>query len=277
MALNVDKLRNKLKSFDSNQKTLEFSKLLWKPKEGESTIRIVPYRPNGVEQDSPFIELKFYYGLGGGNYLAPITYGKPDPIQEVIETLRSSGSQEEKTIADKLNATSRTYVPIIVRGEEDQGVRFWGFGVTVYKQLLELMTNSKWGDITSLSEGNDLDIKFTKEGKKKNAQGKSFPETSLTPDPRKSQVCAPSNKALMEGIRTQLDINKVFPLKSYDELKAIVEKWLNPEDDQNPSVADQEAAATTAAASQSETATATPATTEAAVEADFDAFFAKKK
>ena len=273
MALNIQKLTNRLQQFDAGQKGVEFAKLLWKPKEGQTTIRIVPYRPNGVEQDSPFMELKFYYGLGGGNYLAPSTYGKPDPVQEIIEKLRSSGIQEEKTIADQLNATSRTYVPVIVRGEESQGVRFWGFGVTVYKQLLELMTNAKWGDITSWSEGNDLDIKFVKEGKKKNAQGKAFPETSITPDPRKTPVCSPSDKVLLEKIKTQTDINKVFPLKSYDELSAIVEKWLNPEvDGQEPSAATVNAAA--AAADAPAPISPVSVSTEQ-VEEDFTKFFAK--
>ena len=30
----------------------------------------------------------------------------------------------------------RTFVPIIVRGQEGDGVRFWGFGKTVYQEIL---------------------------------------------------------------------------------------------------------------------------------------------
>ena len=272
MALNIAKLTSRLQQYETGQKGVEFAKLLWKPKEGQTTIRIVPYRPNGVEQDTPFMELKFYYGLGGGNHLAPSTYGKADPVQEIIEKLRSSGIQEEKAIADQLNASLRTYVPVIVRGEESQGVRFWGFGTTVHKQLLELMTNAKWGDITSLVEGNDLDVKFVKEGKKKNAQGKAFPETSITPDPRKTPVCAPSDKVLLEKVKNQTDINKVFPLKSYDELNAIVQKWLNPEAEGQEPAADVASAA--AAAADAPSSVASPVSTEQ-VEDDFTKFFAK--
>lgn len=232
MPVNVAALAARLKQFEDGAKASEFAKLLWKPKEGLQTVRIVPYKFN---PDSPFIELKFYYKLAGGNYLAPCTFGKPDPILETIESLRSSGSNEERELAAKLAPVTRTYAPVIVRGEEELGVRFWGFGVQVYKQLLKLMTNAKWGDITSFTEGNDLDVEFTKESKKKNAKGQSFPETIITPCPQKTPVVDPTRRDLMEKVKDQTDILTIFPLKSYDELKGVVEKWLNPEAAQNAS------------------------------------------
>jgi len=259
MPVNVQKLAQRLQEFEDGQKANELSKRLWKPKEGLQTVRIVPYKFN---PESPFIELKFYYNLGGKHYLAPCTFGKPDPILEVIEALRSSGSNEEKEIANKLTPTARTYAPVIVRGEEEQGVRFWGFGVTVYKQLLKLMTNAKWGDITSWTEGNDIDVEFHKESKKKNAKGQSFPETTITPCPQKTPVVDPTRRDLMEKLKDQADILQIFPLKSYDELKEAVEKWLHPED------ADAEAAALEAQAEAHLAAAApvaaTPATAPAA-------------
>ena len=126
---NIKALAARLKQFEDGQKANEFSKLIWRPKEGINNVRIVPYKFN---PDSPFIELQFYYNLGGKHYLAPITFGKPDPVQEAIETLLASGDESHKIVAKKLAPTTRTYAPIIVRGEEEKGVRFWGFGVHVY-------------------------------------------------------------------------------------------------------------------------------------------------
>lgn len=230
MAINIQKLIDRQRELEAGQNATEFSKLLWKPKEGTQRVRIVPYAFN---PESPFIELQFYYNLGGKTYLAPCSFGKPDPIQEVVEALRASGSNEEKDIAKKLSPTARTYVPIIVRGEEDQGVRYWGFGVQVFKQLLKLMTNPEWGDITSYTEGNDIEVEFKKISNKKNVKtGQSFPETNITALPRKTPVVDPTRRDLMEKVRTQTDILKIFPLKSYDDLKAAVEKYLNPEDAQ---------------------------------------------
>jgi hypothetical protein len=255
MPVNIQKLADRLRQFEEGAKASEFAKLLWKPKEGLQTVRIVPYK---FSPDQPFIELKFYYKLGGNNYLAPCTFGKPDPILEIIEALRASGSNEEKEIAAKLAPVTRTYAPVLVRGEEDQGVKFWGFGVQVYKQLLKLMTNVKWGDITSWTEGNDLDVEFHKESKKKNAKGQSFPETIITPCPQKTPVVDPTRRDLMEKLKEQTDILTIFPLKSYDELKAAVEKWLNPE-------ADDDSAATQQAATQAAPAAAAPAPAAAPV------------
>lgn len=277
MGLNVQKLAARLKEFEDGKKSSEFAKLLWKPKEGMQTVRIVPYKFN---PDSPFIELKFYYNLGGNHYLAPSTFGKPDPIQEVIETLRSSGSNEEKEIAAKLNATSRTYAPVIVRGEEELGVRFWGFGVTVYKQLLKLMTNPKYGDITSWTEGRDIDVEFHKESQKKNAKGQSFPETTIICDPSVTPVVNPTRRDLMDKLKDQTNILEVFPLKTYEELQAAVNAWLYPSDgtEQEPATepATAPAAASVTAAPASATAPVTSAGASPAGEklaSEFDKFF----
>jgi len=280
MAVNVSKLAERLKQFEDGAKASEFAKLLWKPKEGTQTVRIVPYKFN---PENPFIELKFYYKLGGNNYLAPCTFGKPDPILETIEALRSSGSNEEKEIAAKLAPVTRTYAPIIVRGEEDQGVRFWGFGVQVYKQLLKLMTNAKYGDITSWTDGRDIDVEFHKESKKKGKDGKSFPETNILADPNTSPVVDPTRRDLMEKLKDQTDILTIFPLKSYDELKTAVEKWLNPDDaevadegsqPEATTLAEAHAKATaTAAAPAATSATATPSNPNLA--AEFASFFEK--
>ena len=277
MAINIAKLSARLQEFEDGKKASEFSKLLWKPKEGTQRVRIVPYKFN---PESPFIELSFYYNLGGKHYLSPASQGKPDPIQEVIDLLRSGGSNEEKEIAKKLQATPRTYVPIIVRGEEEQGVRYWGFGVQVYKQLLKLMTNPEWGDITSYSEGNDIEVEFKKVSNKKNVKtGQAFPETTITALPRKTPVVDPTRKDLMEKVKEQTEILKIFPLKTYEELKDAVEKWLHPEE----GVVDGSAPAEQEAEAESQTAapaaTTPPATVGAAAPAgeamanEFEKFF----
>lgn len=278
MATNLQKLAERLKQFEDGQKSNEFTKLLWKPTEGVQNIRIVPYKFN---TESPFIELKFYYNLGGKHYLAPCTFGKPDPIMETIESLRAGGSNEEKELAAKLAPTSRTYAPIIVRGKEEEGVKFWGFGVTVYKQLLKVMTNPKYGDITSWTEGRDVEVEFHKESKKKDVKtGKSFPETTILVDPSTTPVVNPTRRDLMEKLKDQTDILNVFPLKSYDELKDAVNKWLNPDGmDSEPSDETANAAAEAAASDDAPSTPSTPATTATATptnekaEAEFADFF----
>jgi len=184
----------------------------------------------------------------------------------------------EKDWAKKNSAKTRIYVPIIVRGEENLGVRFWGFGPLVHKQLLQLISQDG-GDITSLMDGNDIKITFKKDAKT-SPTGEKFPATIITPVLKKSPAVSTTDKEAMRGILNQVDILTVFQLKSYDELKAIVEKWLNPEDE-NPSQVEQEKAAAAAdaltptAKVKSEVSTPAP-TTPAEVEDEFARFFAKK-
>lgn len=226
MPIDVQKLAKRLQTFQEEEKQSEASKHVWKPKEGLQTVRIVPYK---FDPSSPFIELQFYYKIAGKNYLAPCNFGKPDPILEFVETLRSSGVQAQRELAKKLEPKPRTYAPIIVRGEEDQGVKFWGFGVTVYKQLLKLITDPEWGDITSLTEGNDIRVEFHKVSKKKGKDGQSFPETSITALPRKTPVVDPTKADLVQKVKDQVDILTLWTLPEYAELKAAMDKFLNPE------------------------------------------------
>lgn len=226
MAINVQKLAGRLKEFDEEAKRSEASKHLWRPGEGIQTVRIVPYKFN---PESPFIELKFYYRLAGKNYLAPCTFGKPDPILEFVETLRASGVQTQRDLAKKLEPKPRTYAPILVRGKEDQGIKFWGFGVTVYKSLLKLITDPEWGDITSLTEGNDIKVEFHKESKKKSKDGKSFPETTIQAVPRKTPVVDPTRPDLIQKVKEQIDILTIWTLPDYADLKVVMDKFLNPE------------------------------------------------
>ena len=58
---------------------------LWKPQPGKTQIRIVPYK---LQKESPFIELFFHYDLGGKTYLSPISFGRPDPIEEFADNCR---------------------------------------------------------------------------------------------------------------------------------------------------------------------------------------------
>ncbi len=117
---------------------------LWKPQPGNQQIRIVPYHFN---KDNPFIELFFHYNLNNRSYLSPISFGRPDPIEEFAQKLKASGNKEDYQLSKKLEAKMRTFAPVIVRGEESQGVKLWGFGKTVYQELLSIIADPDYGDI----------------------------------------------------------------------------------------------------------------------------------
>lgn len=267
MALNVKNLADRLKKFEDGAKASEFARLKWKPKEGTQCVRIVPYV---FDPENSIIELKFYYKIGdNAPILAPCTFDKPDPILEALEALRGSSSLQHREIAKKFAPASRFFTPIIVRGEEEQGVKFWEFGVQVWKQIVKYATSPKWGDITSLTEGNDLDVEFHKISNKKNAQGEAFPETIITPSPQKTPAVDPTRRDLMEKVKNQTDILVIHPLKTYEELEIIWQKYINPKADASPTAAP-------VASSPTPTPAAVDTKSPEALTDEFKKFFEKK-
>ena len=148
------------------------SRVMWRPTEGEeSTVRILSY-PNNDGQ--PFKELMFYLNIGNNpGLLSPYQFGKPDPIQELITKLRDDGSKESYELAKKLYPKMRCFAPVIIRGEEDKGVRLWAFGKQIYQSLLNYMLDEDYGDITDFEEGHDIRVTCTK------APGKQWSTTCL--------------------------------------------------------------------------------------------------
>ena len=74
----------------------------------------------------------------------------------------------------------RIYAPVIVRGEEDKGVRF-GDLESKYQQLLGLVADEDYGDISDLKEGNDITVEYVP----KEETGKSFLRRISVPRPRR--------------------------------------------------------------------------------------------
>jgi len=74
-------------------------------------------------------------------------------------------SENAEEVFKKLVATLRVFIPIVVRGEEDQGVRWWAVSPrTTYKEILNKVKDalSEGIDITDTSEGLDLIVRVEK-------------------------------------------------------------------------------------------------------------------
>ena len=110
-------------------------------------------------------------------------------IREVLQDLKglellvvalSARSSEEASKAKDFFAKQRFFSPVLVRGEEDQGVRVWGYGKMAYEKLLTIVLDPDYGDITDPENGNDLKLMYGK------LPGASFPRTDIRPRPRKT-------------------------------------------------------------------------------------------
>ena len=230
--LNMDKIRNKLASYDKTkkggkkltpeqqEKVDKIKQYIWKPEPGKQVVRIVPYQ---YTPDFPFIELKWYYNYNGDNisYLSPSSINESDPIIELSERLQKSRTTWYEGI--KMKPKIRTYVPIIVRGKESDGVKFWGFGARVHEQLLAAISEPDYGDITDLNNGFDITVDF-KTAEELNAD---YPDTKILIKPKQRPVVdpeAPNTKELMELItKKQPNIFDIYTVATYDELVAALE------------------------------------------------------
>ena len=216
--MDINSIRKRLTQL---QTTNNRTSNLWKPQPGKQVIRVLPYKHN---KDNPFIELFFHFGLNNKTYLSPITFGRPDPIEEFASKLKTSGNREEYQMARKLEAKMRTFAPVIVRGEEGQGVKFWGFGKTVYQELLSVIADPDYGDITDPVSGRDVSVEF----KTAEETGASFPKTTIRVKPNQTPIT--EDKAQLEGILdNQKDITELYQELSYEELTNVLNEWLNPE------------------------------------------------
>ena len=217
MALDLSAIKNKLNQLN---KTDDRKQNLWKPEPGKTRVRIVPYVHR---KENPFLEMYFHYDIGKRSMLSPITFGNADPIVEFADKLKSTGDKDEWVMGRKIEPKMRTYVPVIVRGKEAEGVKFWGFGKTIYTELLSIISDPDYGDITDLMNGRDIDVEFTPA----EAPG-AYPKTSIRVKPNTSP--ATEDKAIAEKIMNQSKITDIFPEPTYDELEKALEEWMNPED-----------------------------------------------
>lgn len=224
MAIDFDAIRKKLNKLSGNNSKRD---ILWRPQEGEeATVRLLSF-PNNDGQ--PFKELWFYYNVGNSpGLLAPYQFSRPDPIQELINKLRDDSNKESYELAKKLYPKMRAYAAVIVRGEEDKGVRLWAFGKQVYQALLNIMLDEDYGDITDPKTGRDVKVTCSK------ANGKTYATTDVMPRGKASPLSESSEKA-KQWLSNIPDVGELYTEKSYAELEKIVNDWLNGDSEESSS------------------------------------------
>ncbi len=216
MAVDFEAIRRKL-----NQLSGQGNKrnVMWRPQEGEEvTVRLLSFPDN--EDGLPFAERWFYYNIGNNpGLLAPYQFGNPDPIQDLINKLRDEGTKESYELAKKLYPKPRYYAPVVVRGEEEKGVRVWSFGKTVYQSLLNIMLDEDYGDITDVMEGRDVKVICTK------APGRMWATTEVRPRGKTTRLS--SDAAQVKNWTSNIpDVGDLYAAKSEGELEKIINDWL---------------------------------------------------
>ena len=247
--MDLDAIKSRLNQLQNTQ-----TNAFWKPQPGKSQIRIVPYK---FDKNNPFSELFFHYSLvPNKTVLSPLSYGRPDPVQQFADKLKSTGNKDEWIQGKRIEPKMRTFVPVVVRGEESEGVKFWGFGKTVYQELLGIIADPDYGDISDSLTGRDIVVERQTPAEAGNQYGK----TTIRVKPNVTALSEDSDQ-LTRLLEEQPELKELYNEPTFDELKSHLSNFLNPSDN---------AGSETATESEPEMVT-----TEASsnVEDDFDKLF----
>jgi len=216
MAIDLEAIRKRVAELNGTSK--RSSVQLWKPPVGEHKIRCLPWKnsPDG----QPFAERWFYYIGDNAGILTPNQFGKPDPINDLIRKLYSSGKPDDRVLAKKLQPKMRCYAPVVVRGQEDRGVMVWSFGKIVYQRMLSFFLDEEVGDILSPTEGFDLKVTLSQ------APGKQFMDTMVDPARRPTKLHEDS-KQVESWLSSIPNLDDMYRLKSTQEIETVLNNWLN--------------------------------------------------
>lgn len=189
-------------------------------------VKLIP----NMEDASKTFHHYYSYGwesFANGNFLSnvsPTSFGEPDPIAEERSRVYKHGSEAEK---EKMKAVRRAekwlvnvYVVKDPTNEENNGtVQVLRFGKQLYKIIMDAMDGEEaeeFGDkVFDLTSDCVFKIKVEKQGDFQSYVSSKFGNA------KKSGLTEEQADGAIESAN---DLTKVLPVKSYDELKEILDE-----------------------------------------------------
>ena len=221
--MDLNKIKSRLDNLNQASKPKQTEKkdytlVYWKPKaEGKYQIRFVPSK---INKDNPFQEVFMHYGVGKYPIVALTNWGEDDPIVDFTKKLRKSSESENWRLAKQLDPKMRVFAPVIVRGEEDKGVRLFEFSKTIYMELLSIADDEDYGDFTDINQGFDFVVTATK------VQDRPGFGLSVRPKPKQTPLSSDASQ-----IQTWLDNQPILLEErykyTYDKLKEELQNFIS--------------------------------------------------
>lgn len=217
MAIDISKMKDKL---DALKNKGAGGNKFWKPAEGTNNVRILP-----TEDGDPFKSFFFHYGVGSEGFLCPkANFAQACPVCDFVASLYKDKTEESIEMAKKLGKKQRFFSPVVVRGDEKEGPKVWGYSKTVYEKLIQTVLNPDYGDITDMEQGTDITIEYGKKA------GKKFPEADLTFARKPSKTCKDLDKKACEELLKKIpDFNSLHKSKTTAEVQAALDQFLSGE------------------------------------------------
>ena len=174
----------------------------FKPEIGkEYEIRVLPYLDANGE---PFQKVLYYSDLvkfGEKRMISPMTFGLPDPVNDVFEVMRKDKSNWH--IAKHLRPQEKVYAAIIDRAQEKEGVMIWEMSTDTRDEFYStlLHKDNVDEDMMDVNAGYDWTVsvgqKLTKDGKPQLFQNK-YPVRTFSVKARKKASKLSSDKKQVE-------------------------------------------------------------------------------
>ena len=203
---------------------IDYSTIFWKPKPGKHQVRILPSK---FDKSNPFREVYFHYGFSKGPILALTNWNEKDPIVEFAKNLRKSSDKEDWQLAKKIEPKLRYFVPVLVRDELEKGARLWEFGKLIYDQLLGIAADEDYGDYTDITDGRDFTIEATEDV----VAGRKGIKCAIRVKPKTTPISEDA-ELVAKVLEEQPDIFSINKHYTFDDLKDLLDKWLNPDDEE---------------------------------------------
>jgi hypothetical protein len=219
---------NKSSNGGSKEKK-DYTLIYWKPKqEGKYKIRFVPSKLNS---QNPFQEIYMHYGVGKFPIMALTNWGEQDPIVDFCKKLRTTGDSENWRLAKKLEPKLRVFAPVVVKGEEEKGVRLFEFSKTLYMELLSIADDEDYGDFTDVAQGFDFVVTATK------VQDRPGFQLGLRPKPKQTPLSEDASEVenWLSNQPILLEERYKYP---YEKLKDELQNYLSGGDEEDSIVSE---------------------------------------
>jgi hypothetical protein len=245
--MNINELKSKLQNL--NKKSNKGSNDVWKPKD-EHVVRALK-NPHGDLME----EVAFHYNVGDAfQILCPKkNFGKDCAVCDFADSLRSWKDEkgrdkpervrkEDFEIFKKIQANSKMFIPIVVRGEDGKTVvdeaKWWGLTANQAQQVLDVCTDTDRLEacgidptdaeratevLTSPKKAFDLQVSYAKPGEKGNT--KTFTNITVKAKFKTSPLTGDASKdeAIIVKIKK---IAEVFPEVPSADVQKALEKFI---------------------------------------------------
>ena len=217
---NLDKLRQ-VQDSKNNEGGFKF----WKPiKYGKYTVRFLP----PTEPDGLFYKELKQHKVGENFVFCPKVNQEPCPICDLYKKLYDMGTDDAINLAKEIKGRKQYLYNIVIRDEDGKApadpkkVFIYMSGKKLFDTLVDYFFDDDYGDLTDVEKGFDFVIK-------KEEGDLGFPNYDNSKPRRNPTPLADDSTIINEILSNARDLNKEVEILSFDELKKMLEKFLEAE------------------------------------------------